>query len=122
MTSDTVLQFVQHSFRIAIGTGNIVVETFQNPQMGLDTWTQLTTNPTQLAQDLAEKGRNTEQEAREFVDRMLEQQRNPSASGVTVTTTATSIGPDLQLELQDLAAQLVAIRTELAQLRAQREG
>jgi polyhydroxyalkanoate synthesis regulator phasin len=122
MNPDTVLQFVQHSFRVAIGTGNTVVETFQNPQTGLDTWTQLTTNPTQLAQNLAEKGRNTEQEAREFVDRMLEQQRNPSASGVTVTTTATSIAPDLQLELQDLASQLAAIRSELAQLREQRQG
>ncbi len=122
MNPETLLQFVQNSFRVAIGTGNTVVETLQNPQTGLDTWTQLTTNPTQLAQDLAEKGRNTEQEAREFVDRMIEQQRNPSASGVTVTTTATSIAPDLQLELQDLASQLAAIRSELAQLREQRQG
>ncbi len=119
---DTVLQFFQQSFRVAIGTGNTLAETLQSPQTGLDTWNKLTTNPTQLAQELAEKGRNTEQEARAFVDRILEQQQNPSASGVTVTTTATSIAPDLQMELQDLASQLSAIRTELAQLREQRQS
>ncbi len=122
MNPEPVLQFFQQSFRVAIGTGNTMAEILQHPQTGLDTWTKLTTNPTQLAEELAEKGRNTEQEAREFVDRMLEQQQNPSASGVTVTTTATSIAPDLQLELQDLASQLSAIRAELAQLREQRQG
>jgi polyhydroxyalkanoate synthesis regulator phasin len=122
MNPEPVLQFFQQSFRVAIGTGNTLAEVLQRPQTGLDTWTKFTTNPTQLAQELAEKGRNTEQEAREFVDRILEQQQNPSASGVTVTTTATSIAPDLQRELQDLAAQLSAIRSELAQLREQRQG
>jgi polyhydroxyalkanoate synthesis regulator phasin len=119
---ETVLQFFQQSFRVAIGTGNTLAETLQSPQTGLETWNKLTTNPTQLAQELAEKGRQTEQEARAFVDRILEQQQNPSASGVTVTTTATPIAPDLQMELQDLASQLSAIRTELAQLREQRQG
>jgi polyhydroxyalkanoate synthesis regulator phasin len=119
---DTVLQFFQQSFRVAIGTGNTLAETLQSPQTGLETWNKLTTNPTQLAQELAEKGLHTEQEARAFVDRILEQQQNPSASGVTVTTTATPIAPDLQMELQDLASQLSAIRTELAQLREQRQG
>ena len=121
MNPETVLEFFQKGFRVAIGTGTTLAETLQSPQTGLDIWTQLTTNPTQLAKDLAEKGRSTEQEAREFVDRMLEQQRNPSASGITITTTATPIAPDLQVELQDLAAQLSAIRTELAQLRSQRQ-
>ena len=128
MNPESILQLVQQGFRVAIGTGTTLAETLQTPQTGLDVWNKLTTNPTQLAQDLAEKGRNTEQEARELVDRLLEQQRNPSASGLTITTIATpvatppgtGIAPDLQMELKDLAAQLSSIRIELAKLREQR--
>ena len=118
----TIQETVQQGFRVAVGAGSTIVETIQTPQSGLDAWTQLTRNPTQLAQDLAQKGETTEREAREWVDRFLEQQRNPSATGMTVTTTATPIAPDLQMELQELTAQLTAIRTELAQLREQRQS
>ena len=120
MNPESILQLVQQGFRVAIGTGTTLAETLQTPQTGLDAWNKLTTDPTQLAQDLAEKGRNIEQEARELVDRLLEQQRNPSASGLTITTIATPIALDIQMELKDLAAQLSAIRIELATLREQR--
>jgi len=123
MNSDTILQLFQQSFRVAIGTGSTLAETLQNPQLGLDNWNKLTTNPTQFAQELEEKGLATEQEARQVVDRFLQQQQpNPSASGLTITTVATPITPDLQAELQDLMAQLSAIRAELAQLREQRHS
>ena len=56
MNPENILQLVQQGFRVAIGTGTTLAETLQTPQTGLDAWNQLTTNPTQLAQDLAEKG------------------------------------------------------------------
>lgn len=127
MNTDTVLQLFQQSFRVTLGATTSLLEVLQNPQQGVQTvnqtLNQLTTNPTQLAQEWAEKGSATEQEARQFVDRLWQQQRNPSASGLTVTTTAVPVVPDVQAELRDLTAQLSAIREELAQLRqAQANG
>ncbi len=118
MNTEDLLQLVQKSFRVAIGSATQLAETVQNPQTSSDTWNRLTQNPTQFAQELAEKGARTEQEARQAVDRLLQQ--NPS--DVTITTTATAVTPDVQAELQDLMAQLKALRSEIAQLRQQRQA
>lgn len=117
MNTENLLQLVQQGFRVAIGSATTLADTVQNPQITQDLWTRLSQNPSQFAQELAEKGARTEQEARQLVDRLLQQ--NPSE--VTITTTATPVTPDIQAELQDLMAQLTAIRSEIAQLRQQRQ-
>lgn len=119
MNTDNLLQLFQNGFRVAIGSATQLAETIQNPQTTSETWNRLTQNPTQFAQELAEKGAKTEQEARQAVDRLWQQQ-NPSE--VTITTTATAVTPDAQAELQDLMAQLKALRSEIAQLRQQRQA
>ncbi len=119
MNSDTLLQLFQNSFRVAIGSATQLAETIQNPQTATETWNRLTQNPTQFAQELAEKGAKTEQEARLAADRLWQQQ-NPSE--ITITTTATTVTPDAQAELQDLMAQLKVLRSEIAQLRQQRQA
>ncbi len=119
MNTDTLLQMLQNGFRVAIGSATQLAETVQNPQTTTETWNRLTQNPTQFAQDLAEKGAKTEQEARQVVDRLWQQQH---PSDVTITTTATAVTPDVQAELQDLMAQLKALRSEIAQLRQQRQA
>lgn len=118
MNTENLLQFVQQGFRVAIGSATQLAETVQNPQTSSDTWNRLKQNPTQFAQELAEKGARTEQEARQAVDRLLQQ--NPSEA--TITTTATTVTPDVQAEIQDLMAQLKALRSEIAQLRQQRQA
>jgi polyhydroxyalkanoate synthesis regulator phasin len=124
MNSDTLLELFQTSFRTTLGATSSLVEAIQDPQRMPQTlnqtWSQFTTNPNQLLQDWADKGAVTEQEARQVVDRLWQQQRNPSAVGVTVNTTATPVAPDVQTELQALTEQLISLREELAQLRQQR--
>jgi polyhydroxyalkanoate synthesis regulator phasin len=118
MNTDNLLQLVQQGFRVAIGSATTLADSIQNPQSTTDTWNRLTQNPTQFAQELAEKGTKTEQEARQFVDRLI----NPNPSEATITTTATPVTPDVQAEIQDLMAQLSALRSEIAQLRQQKEA
>lgn len=118
MNTDNLLQMVQNGFRVAIGSATQLAETIQNPQTSTETWNRLTQNPNQFAQELAAKGAKTEQEARQVVDRLWQQQ-NPSE--VTITTTATAVTSDVQAELQDLMSQLKALRSEISQLRQQRQ-
>lgn len=71
------------------------------------------------------KGESTEQEARHFVQQILErlpQQHSSSAATSPpsaeqgVSTPAPTAPPDVQLEIQELTAQLAAIRAELKQM------
>ena len=116
MNTDTLLQLFQQGFRAAIGTTTTVVDTLKNPQTASETWTRLTENPTGFAQELVDKGAVTEQEARQVVDSLWSQNNSPSS--MTVTTTATTVMPDVQAELKDLMIELAAIRSEIAQLRS----
>ena len=105
---------------MAIGTTTTLADTLKNPQTASQTWTRLTQNPTEFAQELAEKGAVTEQEARQVVDSLWSQNTPPSS--MTITTTATTVTPDVQAELKDLMTQLAAIRSEIAQLRSDSNG
>jgi polyhydroxyalkanoate synthesis regulator phasin len=119
MNPDNLLQLFQKGFRVAIGSAAQIAETVQNPQTTTDTWNRLTQNPSQFAEELAEKGAKTEQEARQVVDRLWQP---PNPSEVTITTTATAVTPDVHAELQDLMTQLKVLRSEIAQLRQQRQA
>ena len=116
MNTDTLLQFFQQGFRVAIGTTTTVADTLKNPQTASETWTRLTQNPTEFVQELADKGATTEQEARQVVDSIWPQ--NTSPSSMTITTTATAVTPDVQAELKDLMTELAGIRSEISQLRS----
>lgn len=126
MNSDTVLRLLQKGFRVTIGATATLIEVLQDPQRRDQNLSKLRLELDQLAQEWAEKGEITEQEARSFVDTLMAQRRNVSdqaASETTVTTIATPVvsPPTEVLELQELTAQLAAIRAELALLRQQRE-
>ncbi len=116
MNTDTLLQLFQQGFRVAIGTTTTLADTLKNPQTASETWTRLTQNPTEFAQELIDKGAATEQEARQVVDSLWSQNTPPSS--MTINTTATTVIPDVQAELKDLMTQLAAIRSEIAQLRS----
>jgi polyhydroxyalkanoate synthesis regulator phasin len=116
MNTDTLLQLFQQGFRAAIGTTITLANTLKNPESFPQTWTRLTENPTGFAQELIDKGAVTEQEARQVVDSLWSQNNSPSS--MTITTTATTVTPDVQAELKDLMIELAAIRSEIAQLRS----
>ncbi|NJN59106.1 MAG: hypothetical protein HC879_17215 [Leptolyngbyaceae cyanobacterium SL_5_9] len=124
MNPDTILQIVQKGFRVTLGATASLIETLQDPQRRDENLYRLRTELNQLAEEWAAKGEMTEQEARNFVDTILSQrtaQTNSdfSNSSTSSSSTATAAPPDVQLDLQELTAQIAAIRAELERLREQ---
>ncbi|MGF1481965.1 MAG: hypothetical protein ACFB4I_21205 [Cyanophyceae cyanobacterium] len=109
---------LHQGFRITVGAATAFVETLQNPQKREETLTELQIELNQRSQEWAEKGEETELAARQVVEDLLAQRRDsspdttrPASSTTTVTNTA------VQLELQELTEEIIALRTELEQLR-----
>jgi polyhydroxyalkanoate synthesis regulator phasin len=129
MNSDNLIQLLQKGFRVTLGATASLIEILQDPYRRDENLSKLRTELAQLADELAEKGALTEQEARNFVDTVITQRDNQTAheasdfsNSTTVTptaTTTTTASPDVQLELQELTAQIAAIRAELENLRNQ---
>jgi polyhydroxyalkanoate synthesis regulator phasin len=124
MNPDTILQIVQKGFRVTLGATASLVETLQDPQRRDENLYRLRVELSQLAEEWAVKGEMTEQEARNFVDTILSQRAAQTDSDFTTpstssSSTATAAPPDVQLDLQELTAQIAAIRAELERLREQ---
>lgn len=124
--NDNLTQLLQQGFRVTLGATTSLVETLQDSQKRTQNLDAIRSELSHLATDWAQKGEMTEQEARNFVDNLLTQLGNqqptptPGASPSTVTTTPNQPAPpDVQLDLQELTAQIAAIRTELEKLRNQ---
>jgi polyhydroxyalkanoate synthesis regulator phasin len=127
ITPEAIFQLAQRGFRLGLGATSTAIEGLQNPQGYQQTIEQLRdkirTNPNQLVEELTAKGEVTEREARKLVDQMIgDRLGTRPASEMTVTTTAVTIGPDVEAELQNLTQQLVALRQELQQLKTQRDA
>jgi polyhydroxyalkanoate synthesis regulator phasin len=121
MDPDTLFQMIQKGFRVGVGATTVLVEGLQNPQTLQQNLDQLRTDPDRLLEEFARKGESTEQQARVFVDAFVgDRMGTRPASEMTITTTAVSVTPDVQTELQELTQQLVALRQELVQLKANR--
>jgi hypothetical protein len=127
MNSDTVAQFVQKGFRVGLGATATLVEGLQNPQQLEPDLNRLRANPSQFLNQLVSpasvdafeaKGTVTEREARSVVDRFwAERTGTVPPSEMTIVTRATPVSPDVQAEIQELTAQLAALRAELGQWR-----
>ena len=92
----------------------------QDSQKRDENFNKLTTDFDQLAQEWIEKGAVTEEEARSFVDAMFFQQGNVTSrsSATTVNTTAVPVAsPDVQADIKNLTAQVIALREELETLK-----
>jgi polyhydroxyalkanoate synthesis regulator phasin len=143
MNLDQVIDSLYKGFRVSLGATASLAETLQDPykreqqlnqlrqawdelptvlkdeQKRQENLSRLQTELTQLTDEWATKGEVTEREARNFVETMLSQYPQQRTTP-TVDTTATPIAPtSVQLELQELTAQIAAIREELEQLRQQ---
>lgn len=124
MNSNNLLQLLQTGLRVSLGATTSLVETLQDPQKREENFSQLRSELSQRVTEWEEKGLITEQEARSFIETMLRQQSNAGGSSTTgtprntVTTPSTpAASPNVQLEIEELTAQIAAIRTELEKLR-----
>jgi polyhydroxyalkanoate synthesis regulator phasin len=119
-TPEALFQMAQKGFRVGIGASASLIEGLQNPQLYQQNLDRLRRDPNQFLDELAQKGEITEQTARNMVDQLTGNRFGTQpASQMTVNTTAVTVGPDVQAELQDLTAQLAALRSELQQLKNQ---
>lgn len=120
MDSDTVMQLLQKGFRVTLGATASLIEILQDPLRRDENLAKLRTELGELADELSVKGEMTEREARNFVETILSQRDRPAGSTqTTATTTTPTATPDVQLDLQELTAQISAIRAELEKLREQ---
>ena len=128
MNSDSLIQFLQNGFRLSVGATAALIESLQDSQKREEILAKLRQSEfSQLAAELTKKGEITEQEAREFVDSLWQQQHQqnsqPSsdAPGTSATTTTDHpvASPNVQQELQELTAQVTALRAELEKLQTE---
>lgn len=120
MNSDIVVDMLQKGFRVTLGATTSLIEVLQDPEKRQENLAKLSQEWSQLSEDWAAKGFQTEQEARSFVDSLVSQQQSSTtAASPPSGTTAPTAPPDVQLELQELTAQIAAIRAELERLRNQ---
>lgn len=122
MNPDELIQTAQKGFHITLGATASLVESLQDTRKREENAAKLQQDWGLLSEELAEKGRQTEREARSFVDTIMNQQSSTSAqapydSGSTPQTPTAA--PDVQQDIQDLTAQLAAMREELERLRKQ---
>ncbi|WP_413167064.1 hypothetical protein ACL6C3_10230 [Capilliphycus salinus ALCB114379] len=125
MNADNLTQILHQGFRVTLGATSSMIEMLQDSQKRSENLEKMQSQWSQLAEELAEKGEQTEQEARRFVDTILEQRTNSTTTGGTtstssesMTTTPVSVSePDSAEELQELTAQIAALRLELERLR-----
>ena len=124
MNPDDLVQLLQKGFRVSLGATTALVESVQDPQKRDENWQKMQTDFGQLTEEWAEKGAETEQEARTFVDRLVSGQgdRQPSDTGrdssyAQAPTTTSATDSETELELQELTAQIKALRSELEKLR-----
>ncbi|MBD2038658.1 hypothetical protein H6F86_26385 [Phormidium sp. FACHB-592] len=121
MNADNLVQLLQNGFRVTLGATASLVEVIQDSEKRHENLSKLNQEWSVLSSEWAQKGEVTEQEARNFVDTLLAQRNNqpPASSTTSTTATTTSAAPEIQLELQELTAQIAAMRAELETLRNQ---
>src|SRR5690242_8847740 len=124
MNSNNLLDILQTGFRVSLGATTSLVKTLQDPQKREESLSQLRLELSQRVTEWAEKGAVTEQEARRLIEQIWRQPSTPGRSTTTEATTPTptasptsATSPSTQLEIEELTAQIAAIRTELEKLR-----
>ncbi|MBE9168248.1 hypothetical protein IQ238_12230 [Pleurocapsales cyanobacterium LEGE 06147] len=121
MNANSLFQIVQQGFRITVGATTSLLETIQDPQKRAKTISELQTELSQKTREWAQKGEITEQEARRMLDNLFRQRgwRNSETAKTSSETEFTpySTSENVESDLQELTEQIIALRTELEQLR-----
>lgn len=123
MNSNNLVNLLQTGFRVSLGATTSFVETLQDPQKREESLSQLRLQLSERITEWAQKGEITEQEARRLIEQIWRQSSNPERSPTTGTPSdtvpppTTVPAPNVQLEIEELTAQIAAIRTELEKRR-----
>ncbi|MFM7427069.1 MAG: hypothetical protein ACKO7W_19065 [Elainella sp.] len=124
MNSDTLTQLLQKGFRVTLGATATLVEALQDPERRDASVSKLTSDLSQLAETLEAKGANAEVEARNFVSTLWPQGSSgptgPASDAGGAPPPTAPVQPEVQQDLQELTAQIAAIRAEIERL--QRDG
>ncbi|MCT7949051.1 hypothetical protein NG798_04560 [Ancylothrix sp. C2] len=114
MNNENLTETIQKGFHITLGATAALVESLQDPEKRQENLTKMQSNLGLLTEEWAAKGSLTEQEARTYVDAIFSQQ-TPTAETSTTTSEAESQS-DINAQVQELTAQLAALRAELEKL------
>jgi len=110
-------QLLENGLRFTLGAGTALVDSLQDTEKRDTNLKRLQTDFTGLSQEWVDRGTQTEQEARQFVETLLASSGVPNfntpASTATVTTTATPVPHSLQDDLKELTAQVIALRQSI---------
>lgn len=120
---DTVPQAVQKGFRFTLGATTSLVESLQDSQKREQNLKRMTTDFEGLAEEWIAQGEVTEQEARSFVDTLVQQATGSiPASNATVSTTATPIRTaGLESEIKTLTDEVMTLRQEIEKLQTEKK-
>lgn len=126
MNSDRLTTLIQKGFRVTVGATSSLIEILQDPQKREESLEKLkSADFNVLAEEWEQKGELTEREARNFVETILSQQNQQTSTDAgnspeppTATPPDSNPVPKVETEIQELTAQLAALRIELENLRA----
>ena len=119
MNPDNLAETIQAGFRVTLGAASFLAETIQDSQKRDANLSKLRVeNLTTVSDEWAVEGARKEEEARAFVEGVINNQASPN--GPTMPTAPTtdaanvvSVPLEIQAELDILKAQLAEIRSEL---------
>jgi polyhydroxyalkanoate synthesis regulator phasin len=120
--NDDLVNILHKGFRVTLGATASVLESIQDPVKRQENLQKLSSDPQQLtvlADELAEKGKVTEKEARNLVDAILAQKRGNNTGDTSYNYANTSrvvIDSDLQWEIEELTSQVIALKDDLQKL------
>lgn len=120
MNTDNITDVLHQGFRVTLGATSSVIEMLQDSQKRNENLEKIQSQWSQLAHEWAEKGEQTEQEARKFVDNIIEQRASSTTTGTSsnssssvTTTPVPTTDVDSAQEIQELTNQIAALRQEL---------
>lgn len=115
---NNLFQLIQQGRRIALGAIASCAETLQDPQKRAEAIANLQTELNQKTQEWSAKGEVTEAEVKAFMENLMAQRgwqggKYPSSTDSDKTRTAANSN----LKLQELTAEIIALKLELEKLR-----
>ena len=121
MNPDNLTQLLQKGFRTTLGATSFFIETVQDSTKRDENLNKLSTDFNQLTEEWADRGEMTEQEARNFVDTILNQQNSQADTDSTTvssgpTSASSSVSLDVQQDLLELTQEIANLRTDLQKL------
>jgi len=117
-SNNDFFSFIQQSFRVTVGATASLIETLQDPSKRDTTLSQLQQDLQQRTNEWSQKGETTEQEARRFLDELLNQTIQTKRDTTTENTSPTqSTSTDTEADIKALTEQVIALRTQLEALR-----